>query len=96
MKIQRHFENENEAALRKTAHIKTMIADLNRTLLVLDCEISTEEEGVRVSDPADIAYSMLAQVMRKRRDNLRGTVALLEQRFDQIKGALPEAIATAA
>lgn len=96
MNMQRHFENTYEAALRETAQIRTMVADFNRTLMVLDCEISTEEERVRVSDPADIAYPMLARVMTVRRDNLRVTVGLLQKRLDQIKVELPEAIATAA
>lgn len=96
MKMQRRFEIENEAASRETAQIRTMIADFNRTLLVLDCEISTEEQRARVSDPTDIAYPILARVMRVRRENLKVTVGLLAQRLDQIPVALPEAIATAA
>ena len=88
MKMQRHFEIENEAARRETAQIRTMIADFNRTLLVLDCEISTEEEQARAANPADVAYPILARVMRARRDNLRVTIALLEQRLDQVKSCI--------
>jgi flagellar protein FliJ len=96
MRMQCHFGNGNEAALRETAQIRTMIADFERTLLVLDSEISTEEERAGMADPADAAYPNLAGVMRARRDNLKVTVSLLEQRLDQIKVALPEATATAA
>jgi hypothetical protein len=96
MKMQRHFEIENEATLRETAQIRTMIGDLGRTFQILAYEISAEEEQARVSDPADVAYPILARVMRARRDNLKVTIALLEQRLDQIRMAFPEAIAIAA
>jgi hypothetical protein len=96
MKMQRHFEIENEAALREMAQIRKMIIDFDRTLQILDCEISTEEERARVSDPADVAYPILASAMRVRRDNLKVTIGLLVQRLEQIPAALPEAIATAA
>jgi hypothetical protein len=96
MKMQRHFEIENETALRELAHIRTMITDLDRTVQILACEILTEEERALVSDPADVAYPILARVMRVRRDNLKVTIALLEQRLVQIRLALPEAVASAA
>jgi hypothetical protein len=96
MKMQCHFEIENEAASRETTQIRTMIADFNRTLQVLGHEISAEEERARVSDPTDIAYPILARVMRARRENLKVTVGLLAQWLDQIPVALPEPIATAA
>jgi hypothetical protein len=96
MKIQRHFEIENEAARREMAQIRKMIIDFDRTLQILDYEISTEEERTRVSDPTDVAYPILASVMRARRENLKVTVGLLAQRLDQIPVTLPEPIATAA
>jgi hypothetical protein len=96
MKMQRHFEIENEAAVRELAQIRTMIADFDRTVEILDCEISTEEERGWVSDPTDVVYPILARAMRIRRDNLKVTIGLLDQRLDQISAALPEAIATAA
>jgi hypothetical protein len=96
MKMQRHFEIENEAALREMAQIRKMIIDFDRTLQVLDSEISTEEGRARVSDPADVTYPILASNMRVRRDNLKVTIGLLAQRLAQIPMALPEAIATAA
>jgi hypothetical protein len=96
MKMLHHFEIENEAALREMAQIRKMIIDLDRTLQILDCEISTEEERARVSDPADVAYPILASAMRARRDNLKVTIGLLAQRLDKIQVALPETIATAA
>jgi hypothetical protein len=96
MKMQRHFEIGNEAAVRQLAQISTMIADFGQTLQVLDCEILTEEEGARVCDPTDIAYPNLARAMRIRRDNLKVTIGFLEQRLDRTRVVLPEAIATAA
>jgi hypothetical protein len=96
MKMQRHFEIKNEAALREMAQIRKMMTDFDRTLQVLDCEISAEEARARVSDPADVAYPILASAMRARRDNLKVTIGLLAQRLDKIQVALPETIATAA
>jgi hypothetical protein len=96
MKMQRYFEIKNRAAVRELAQIRTMIADFDRTLQILDCEISTEEERGRVCHPTDVAYSILGRAMRIRRDNLKVTIGLLAQRLDQISAALPEAIATAA
>jgi hypothetical protein len=96
MKMQRHFEIGNEAAVQQLAQISTMIADFDRTLQILDCEISTEEERAQVRDPTDIAYPILARAMRIRRDNLKVTIGLLEQRLDRTRVVLSETTATAA
>ena len=62
MKMQRHFEIENETALRELAHIRTMITDLDRTVQILACEIFTEEERALVSDPAVMAQGRAREV----------------------------------
>jgi septation ring formation regulator EzrA len=93
MKTQRHFEIESENARREVAKIRTMIADLDRVVQILATDIASEEERSRVSDRSDPAYSILVRSLVARRDNLRATIATLEQRIEKILVALPEAIA---
>jgi hypothetical protein len=93
MKIQRHYETKSENALREAAQIRTMIVDLGRVVQILACDIATEDERSRVSDRSDPAYSILARTLSSRRDNLRVTIAALEQRLENIRVALPEALA---
>jgi hypothetical protein len=46
------------------------IEDFERLAAGLDSEIRAEEERTRISDPSHVAYSMLAEAARARRDNL--------------------------
>jgi hypothetical protein len=96
MKIQRHFEIERESGLREATQIRTMLLDLDRTVQILDCDIATEEKRVRVSDPFNAAYPILARALTVRRDNLKVTIAALEERLAKISQTLPEAVETAA
>ena len=93
MKHQRHFERTSELAIREAAQIGTMISDLERLVRLLDCDITTEEERVRISDRSDPAYPILARTLAARRDNLRDTIAALEQRLTMIKASFVEAVA---
>jgi septation ring formation regulator EzrA len=81
MKHQRHFERASDATSREAAQISKMISDLDRLVRILDCEIATEEERARVSDRSDAAYPILARALAARRDNLKDTIAALEQRL---------------
>jgi hypothetical protein len=58
-----------------------MIGDIDRVVRILDCDIATEEERARISDRSDAAYPMLARTLAARRDNLRDTIAALNQRL---------------
>jgi hypothetical protein len=95
MKTQRHFEIESETARREAAQIRTMIADLDRRVGLLNSDIASEEERVRVSDPSNFAYPIHAKTMAARRDNLRVTIAALDQRLEKIDAAQREAAAAA-
>jgi hypothetical protein len=90
MKHQRHFESSNEPALRGAVQIRTLIADLDRVVQIVNCDIAAEEEQARVSDRSDAAYPMLARTLSARRDNLRDTIAALEQRLRTIEEPLFE------
>ena len=93
MRRQRHFDIASATALREAAVIRNMMVDLNRTVCLLGCDIATEEERARISDRSNSAYPILARTPAARRDNLRDTIAALEQRLT-IKAPLVEAVAT--
>jgi septation ring formation regulator EzrA len=93
MKHQRHFERASDVAIREAAQISTMISDLDRLVRLLDCDITTEEERARISDRSEPAYPILARTLAARRDNLRDTIAALEQRLTTIKAPLVELVA---
>ena len=66
---------------RETAVISKILADLVRTVRLIECEISAQEERANVSDPSDVNYPMLARTLIERRDNLKMTIDALEQRL---------------
>jgi multidrug resistance efflux pump len=83
MKHQRHY-GASLAALKEAEQIKKLIADLDRLVQIIACDIATEEERARVSDRSDAAYPILARVLAARRDNLRDTITALEQRLSSL------------
>jgi hypothetical protein len=93
MKRQHHFEIQSETALREATKIRTLIADLDRVVRILNCDIATEEERTRVFDRSDAKYSILARTLAARRNNLSDTIAALEQRLAMIKAPLFEPVA---
>ena len=78
---QRHFGSASDVALREVARISALISDLDRVVRILDCDIATEEERGRMSDPFDATYPILARTLTARRDNLKDTIAALEKRL---------------
>ena len=88
MKHQPHFDTR-ESTQREAVQIWKMIVDIDRTVRLLKCDITTEEERVGISDRSDTAYPILARMLATRRDNLNDTVTALEQRLadlDQAQG----------
>jgi hypothetical protein len=86
MKHRHHFET-TEVVQRKAAQTRKIIVDLDRIVQLLNCDIATEEERARVSDRSDAAYPILARTLAARRDNLRATIAALEQRLSKLDQA---------
>jgi hypothetical protein len=86
MKHQRQFGTP-EAAQREAAQILKMIVDLDRTVQILSCDITTEEESAGISDRSDPSYPILARTLATRRDNLKDTVAELEHRLSELDQA---------
>ena len=92
----RQFGIETEKARREAEQIRTVIVDLDCTVQLLDCEIAAEELRARVFKPTNVAYPMLAKSLAARRDNLNGTIAVLERQLAAIHAALSKTTATAA
>lgn len=83
MKHKRHFDTA-EAGQLDAVKIRKMIADLDRIVQLLNCDIATEEERVGISDRSDPAYPILARMLATRRHNLRETITALERRLSNI------------
>lgn len=94
MNMQPHFETTSEGAVREVAVIGKILADLVRTVQLIESDIAAEEERAKVSDRSDVKYPMLARTLIERRDNLNMTIAVLERRLTE--RAPDENIATAA
>jgi hypothetical protein len=86
MKPKRQFDTR-EAVQRKAILIWRMIADIDRTVRLLDCDIATEEERAGISDRSDAAYPVLARTLTTRRDNLKDTITALEGRLSKLDQA---------
>jgi hypothetical protein len=86
MKHQRHFDTP-EVLQRKAILIWKMIADIDRTVRLLDCDITTEEERVGIFNRSDATYPILARTLATRRDNLKDTMSALEQRLPKLDQA---------
>jgi hypothetical protein len=76
MNIQPRFETA-----RETAVISKILADLARTVQLIECEIATQEERASVSDRSDVRYPMLASALIERSNNLKVTIDALKQRL---------------
>jgi hypothetical protein len=94
MNLQSRFETGRETAAREVAVISKMLADLVRTVQLIESDIATEEARAGVSNRSDVKYPILARTLIERRDNLRMTIAALEQRYTE--RAPHEQMATAA
>ena len=94
MNIQARFETGRETAVREIAVITKILADLVRTVRLIESDIAAEEARAGVSDRSDVKYPMLARTLGERRDNLKRTIAGLEARYSE--HARHEQMATAA
>ena len=81
---------------RRVLTLKRLIADCDQMASDLDQEVRNEEARVKVHDPANISYSILAKATALRRDNLRRSADELrshlseaEQQLGKLGGASP-------
>ena len=63
--------------------LHALISDLRWRIQMLEGDIAEEERNAGNADPRSPTYSMLAQALRARRDNLRTSIALLEARVER-------------
>ena len=62
----------SEISTSRQAVFKSMLEDLERTIQILQVDICTEEERVRVFDKADPLYSALARALTVRQPDRPG------------------------
>jgi hypothetical protein len=94
MDTQPRFETMRQSVLREVAVISRILTDLVRTVQLIESDIAAEEERAGVSDRSDVKYPILARTLFERRNNLKVTIAALEQRH--IERTLREQVAIAA
>jgi hypothetical protein len=80
VKHQRQIDTSG-AALREAKQTRQLIADIDRIVQILDTDIAAEEEQARIFDPTQAEYPMVARALTARRDNLRATIAALQERL---------------
>jgi hypothetical protein len=85
MKHQRHFESSTGP--REVLQIAELIADLDRTVQMLNSDIAAEEERARVFERSEPEYPILARTLAVRRDNLTHTIAALERLLAEVDRA---------
>jgi hypothetical protein len=78
MNMQPHFETTHEVTV-----ISKMLADLVHTVDLIESDIAAEEARTNIFDQSDAKYSMLARSLSERRDNIKTTIAGLEERLIQ-------------
>ena len=81
MPIQVILEHASATAPREDSTIRTLLADLDRTMQVVECDVATEEQRAGIFDRAEAKYPALAMALATRRDNLKVTIAALKQRL---------------
>ena len=78
-----------EATIPTQLH--ALISDLRWRTQMLDADILEEERRAGISDPKNLAYPMLAQNLRARRDNIQVSIAILESRTEKRSTEWPRA-----
>jgi len=83
---QSETRKQSEIANQKiaAARIQELISRLERTVLSLNGSIDAVLQGDQVRDPSHFAYPIAARTMSARRDNIRGTIAVLSQQLADI------------
>jgi hypothetical protein len=83
MKHQRHFDASSTTP-NEAEKVRALIAELDRAVLIIESDISSEEERARVADRSDAAYPLLARICAVRRDNIKSTIAALDKRLENL------------
>jgi hypothetical protein len=83
MNMQTRFDTTRESASREVAVVIRMLADLVRTVQLIESDIAAEEQRAGVFNRSDVKYPILARTLNERRDNLKVTIAALERRHSE-------------
>ena len=89
MNRQSQYGIQGAVAAREAIVIGTMLHDLTRRLALLEADLAAEEERSGVSSPTDSRYTMLARSLGARRDNLKATLASLQERLALLQEQRP-------
>ena len=84
MKHQRRFEYGNRSL--EVLQTRTLIADIDRIVQILNSDIAAEENEACIFDQSQPEYPILARALVARRDNLLGTIAALERQLSDLTG----------
>ncbi|GKQ50607.1 hypothetical protein [Bradyrhizobium sp. Ce-3] len=63
--------------------IRKMLSDLVLACQQIEADIATEEQRAGIYDRANPRYPILARSLHERHDNLKGTIATLENRVTE-------------
>jgi len=86
----KHQRQIDAQAIKEVTQTRRLIADINRIVQILDSDIAAEEQQAGVFDPCHAEYPVLARTLAARRDNLRHTIAALEERLVNVPTGLLE------
>ena len=78
MRVLRQVENSG-AGSRQTSHLRLLIEDLKRGVVLLEADIDAVEAFERQVNSTNFASPIAARTRKSRRDNLLGTM-ILERR----------------
>jgi hypothetical protein len=81
MNMQPRFETARASAIREVAVVSKIMAELGRTLELIESDIAAEAERAKISDR--FRHPMLVKSLIERRDNITMTIATLEQRLTE-------------
>ena len=81
MKSSRHSETVVVEDSRQRDKSAALLESLRHDAVALEVSIQDEELRTGMHDPSHYAYPVAARMMVERRDNLKATIATLEQRL---------------
>jgi len=81
MKRRHHSETVVVQDSGRRDKLAALLESLRRSAVALEASIEDEERRTCNHDPAHYAYPIAARAWLKRRDNLKATIAVLEQRL---------------
>ena len=81
MKHERHFETSAVRDNKQRDGLTALLENLRHIVGALESSIQNEEHRTGKHDPSHSDYPIAASTMAQRRDNLKTTIAVLEQRL---------------